>query len=381
MTSARAGAATRRSARLLAAALGLAGLALSAPALAAGDWPVLRPDRPLGVVTPGTLRLLFLDMPLLDARGERPALEVRWAVANDWTTPTRLTRGGREVDVQLDEQADLLTLCASLPWARLLGGGPVADRLATQLEWRLLQHWGGWTDRPIEGWHGLVGAERFDRDAFPRNTVALHLGEPGGARAFDVGGSRLALGDLALRTSLRLAEGERAGLPWAAALRLDVKLPVGRPADAGGSGGLDAGAGLAGSAALFSWLTGHAQAAIRRVAPLASAQPLQPRAWQWSLEGSLAATRGDWALLLETRWLSPLVPAGWRLIGDPAQGDAVTAVTRAQNQVTVGLRWRALTAWGSEDFTLGRRREVGLRWFYDSNAPDSTLGLSVAAAL
>ena len=61
-------------------------------------------------------------------------------------------------------------------------------------------------------------------------------------------------------------------------------------------------------------------------------------------------------------------------------GRRLTAVTRQQNQVTVGLRWRALTAWGSEDFTLGRRPEVGWDWFYDSNAPDSTLGLSVAAA-
>jgi hypothetical protein len=144
---------------------------------------------------------------------------------------------------------------------------------------------------------------------------------------------------------------------------------------------VDAGAGLAGSAALLPWLTGHAQAAFRRLAPLPGAQPLQPRPWQWSVEGSLAATRGDWTLLLETRWLSPLFQAGWRLVGDPHQGDAVTAVTRAQNQISAGLRWRAVTAWFAEDFTLGGRPEVGRRWFYDTNAPDLVLGASVAVPL
>jgi hypothetical protein len=302
-------------------------------------------------------------------------------VANDWTVPTRLTRGGREVRLQLDEQADLLTLQGSLPWARLLGAGPLADRLATRLEWRLLHHGGGWTDRPIEAWHRLAGLENFGRTGSARDAVALHLGAPGGARLFDLDGARLAAGDLAVRTSLRLGEGERGGLPWAVALRLDLKVPLGRPALAAGSGGLDAGAGLAGSAALLPWLTGHAQAALRRLAPLPGAQPLQPRPWQWSLEGSLAATRGDWTLLLETRWLSPLCLTGWRLIGDPQQGDAVTAVTRAQNQISAGLRWRAVTAWFAEDFTLGRRQEVGWRWFYDTNAPDLVLGVSVAVPL
>jgi hypothetical protein len=318
-------------------------------------------------------------MPLLDARGEAaPLVEIRWELANDWSIPTRLARGGRLVEVQLDEQADLLALAVSFPWRRLVGAG-VTDRLATRLEWRLIQHWGGWTDGPIEVFHRFIGSESFRRPLYPRNAVALHLGEPGGARLFDLQGSRLAAGDLAIRTSLRLVEGERDGLPWAAALRLDLKAPLGRPSDAGGSGGVDAGAGLAASAALLPWLTAHAQASLRRVAPLPGGLALQPRPWAWGLEGSLAATHGEWALLLESRWLSPLFERGWRLVeGTPSQGDAVTAVTRSQNQLTLGLRRGALTAWVSEDFTPGQRPEVGWRWFYNSNAPDIVLGVAVA---
>jgi hypothetical protein len=354
-------------------------MAAAAGAAADPGAPRLRPDRPLGITTPGTLRLLVLDMPLLDARSEPAVLEVRWDLANDWSTPTRLTRGGRLVQVALDEQADVLTLAVALPWARLLGAGPRWwDRLATRLEWRLIQHWGGWTDGPIEAWHRLAGLEGFARPLYPRGAVMLHLGEPGGARLFDLGGPRLAVGDLAVRTTLRLAEGEPGVLPWAVALRLDAKLPVGRPSEAGGSGGLDAGAGLAGSASLLPWLTAHGQASLWRVAPLPGGLPLQPSPWQWALEGSLTASSGQWTVLLETRWLSPLFPSSWRLSGNPIQGDAVTAVTRAQNQVTAGLRWRALTLWLSEDFTPGRRLEVGWRWFYDTNAPDLALGAALA---
>jgi len=37
-----------------------------------------------------------------------------------------------------------------------------------------------------------------------------------------------------------------------------------------------------------------------------------------------------------------------------------------------------VTVWFSEDFTPGRRPEVGWRWFYDTNAPDLVLGVAIA---
>ena len=63
MTRSRASVADRPALLLLAAAAAL----LLPHHAQASDAPPLRPDRPLGVVTAGTLRLLFLDMPLLDA--------------------------------------------------------------------------------------------------------------------------------------------------------------------------------------------------------------------------------------------------------------------------------------------------------------------------
>lgn len=351
--------------------------AIPAPGRAGEDAPPPRPDRPLGVDTPGVLRQLVLDLPLEDARPAGAALDVRWVVSNDWSTPTRLTRGGRTVEIQLDEQADRLAVALRLPWARLAGSG-VRSRLTTTLEWRLTQRWGGYTDGLIQGWHELGDYNHFHRPDYPSDAVALHLGEPGGATVAHLTGPRLSPGDLAVRTALRLAEGERAAGPWAVALRLDVKVPLGRPADLGGSGGADAGVGLGASLPLLPWLTLHAQAAARRVSPLAGGLPLRLRPWQLGAEASLVAWHGDWALLLEDRWLSALFERGWRVAGDPVQGDALTAVTRTQNQVSVGVRWRAFTAWVSEDFTPGARQEVDWSWFYDTNVPDLAVGLSVA---
>lgn len=371
-------AAARRQARWC----GAAALALWAGAAGAQeDLAGPRPDRPLGVDTPGALRQLVLDLPLDDARPRGAALDVRWVLANDWSIPTTLSRGGRTVEVQLDEQADRLEVALRVPWARLAGGGPVAERLATTLEWRVTRRWGGWTDQPIERWHELGDYNRFLRGDYRRDAVALRLAEPGGATVTDVRRPVTSPGDLVARTALRLAGGEAAAGPWAVALRLDVKAPLGRPANLGGSGGADAGAGLAASVPLLPWLTLHAQAAARRVAPLAGGLPLRLRPWQLGAEASLVAWRGDWALLLEDRWLSALFERGWRVTSPPAQGDALTAVTRTQNQVSVGLRWRAVTAWCSEDWTPGARREVGWGWFYDTNAPDLVLGLAVAAPL
>jgi hypothetical protein len=204
---------------------------------------------------------------------------------------------------------------------------------------------------------------------------------PGGPRVVDLDRPRLAAGDLALRTSLRVAGGERAAGPWAVAVRVDLKAPLGRPADAGGSGGADAGLGLAASLPLLPWLTAHAQAAVRRVAALPGDVPLRLRPWQAGVDASLVAWSGDWAVALETRWLSPLFEGGWAVVGRAVRGDAVTGLTYAQNQITGGLRWRAVTLWFSEDWTPGARRDVQWTVFYDSNAPDIVVGLSLVQPL
>ena len=363
----------------LAAAALVAGAAR--PALAEDADGAVRADRPLGVITPGPWRGLFLDLPLADARpGAEPGLTVRWWIANSWSVPTQLHRRGRRVEVQQDEQADALEVTARLGWARLLGEGPVASRVSTTVAWRATQHWGGWSDPLIETWHQLGHYNDFDRGGYPRDAVRLTLREPGGATAVALTGPRLAAGDLVLRTSARLRSGEAAHGPWAVAARLDLKLPTGRLADAGGSGGLDAGVALGASGPLGGWLTGHGQLTLARLSPLASALPLQPERWQAGAEASLAASLpAGWTVLAESRLLSALFAGGWSLgDGTPRQGDAVTAITRWQNQLSFGVRKGPVTFWLSEDFTLGRRAEVAWRWFYDTNAPDLVLGLAVA---
>jgi hypothetical protein len=48
--------------------------------------------------------------------------------------------------------------------------------------------------------------------------------------------------------------------------------------------------------------------------------------------------------------------------------------------VSVGLRWRELTAFLSEDFTPGHRlaADKDPPWFYESNAPDVVVGVAWA---
>jgi hypothetical protein len=344
------------------------------------------PDCPLGVGTPGTFRGLFLDMVLSDARpAAAPSGELRLAMANQWSTLTRLERGGRVVELQHDEQADVLSLALAAPWSLVWPEVRWAGRLESAVEWRLLRHGGGFTDSPIEAWHHLIGSNNFARAQHPRDGVNLVLREPGGATLVELGAGRLALGDLVVRQKAVLlqatpgAPGQPAA--WAVALRLDLKVPTGRLARAGGSQGLDAGVGLEGTAALASWLTGHGLLSLRRIAGLPGGFPLQPRRWQPGAELSLAARSGAFTFLLEDRLLGPLFEGGWQAVIASAQEMSPTAsysALRLHNQISGGVRWRAVTVYFSEDFTPGHASNGGPTWFYDSNAPDLVLGLSVA---
>ncbi len=337
---------------------------------------------PLGVRTQGTLRELFLDMTLSDARAGGPAeLEVRWSAANDWSASTLLARDGRLVELRTDEQADVLGISLRLPWTSLLRDRPWAARLWTAVEARLTLHWGGWSDRPIDAWHGL-GFSSFQREGSPTGQVGLALGEPGRPPRVDLRSPLLAPGDVAVRTQILLAEGgasRRGGASWGVSARLDLKLPTGRLDRLGGSSGFDAGLGLLGTAELLPWLTLHAMAALSAWSGLPDL-PLQPRRWHGTFDLSLAAAAGSWVFLLEDRVLTPAFEAGWRAVGPAGSGglqaSAAFATLRPHNQVTVGVRQGAFTLWFSEDFTPGPSFGTGASWFYDSNAPDLTLGLA-----
>ncbi len=352
----------------------LGAVLLAVATAAAGD--------PLGVRTPGTLRELFLDLPLSDARGPAgPSLEARWSLANDWSTPTALVRGPRVVVLWTDEQADSLELRLRLPWSRLLGPG--FARLSTSLDLRLTAHWGGWTDGAIEAWHRLGGYYDFQRSAWPRDHVRLLLVEPPHPPLIDVASARVAPGDVALRTQWVLAAGgESHSAPGRAArglsARLDLKVPLGSLAAAGGSGGWDAGVALLGTAELASWLTAHAMLSGSVWSGLPGGFALQPRLWHGGAEVSFVFRAGRWELLVEDRVLTPAFEPGWTLAGGPAdpRGSAYFATFRAHNQVTLGVRFGALSAWFSEDFTPGSSGTPGGGWFYDSNAPDVVLGLA-----
>lgn len=347
-------------------------------------------DAPLGVGTPGTFRSLFLEMPLADARGVEGAtrFDARWWLANQWSIPTRLSRGDHVVRVQQDEQADVLQLAVTLPWSRL-GVEGWLGRLQTTAEVRLVEHWGGWTDRGIERWHDLIGTWNFQREFYPRNAVALRLQEDGGRTLVDLDHPQLALSDLTLRTQAWLLRGEpgASGAPaWAVAARLDLKLPTGRLASLGGSGGADAGLGLAATWAPLRWLTTHGQGALRLVSPLPLAFPLQPRGVQWSVDlSAVVRIRDRVALVVEDRLSSGLFRGGWSLPAGEKEPEATAyyGLFRRYNQVSGGLRIGQVTAFFSEDFTPGRRvrGDVGPRWFYNSNSPDFVLGLSWAGEL
>jgi hypothetical protein len=363
------------------AARTLACLALVAHAAPAAAVP----DGPLGVGTPGTFRQLFLEMPLSDARpvGGGGSLDLRWWLANDWSVPTQLSKGSHIVWAQQDQQADVLQLSVTLPWSRFSGQGWAA-RWQTTAEIRLIEHWGGWTDGPIESWHELIGSTDFERQFYPRNAVHLRLAEENGTTLANVHHAQLALSDLALRTQCLLMEGAPrpdGRVPWAVAVRADLKLPTGRLALLGGSGGVDAGLGLTSTVAPASWFTLHGQGAVRLVSPLPHGFPLQPEQVQWGLDlSAVVRIRNRVALILEDRLSSPLFRGGWALPASVSDPEATTyyGMFRPYNQISGGLRVGELTIFFSEDFTPGKRlpNDPGPRWFYNSNSPDVMLGLA-----
>jgi hypothetical protein len=359
-------------------AASLLALALAAPALATPPS-----DGPLGVGTPGAFRGLFLEMPLADARGAGAvALDVRWWMANDWSVPTRLTRGDRAVWVQDDAQSDVLQLSVTVPWSRWLAG-PGFARVESTAVLRLTERWGGWSDAGIEQWHALIGSWNFQREFYRRNAVGVTLEEEGGPSLVRLQHPAPALSDLVLRTGVRLAEGApRDGrVPWAVALRGDVKLPTGL-GPLGGSGGVDGGLGLAVAWAPSPHLTAHGLASLRAVSPLPHGFPLRVRPLQAGLDLSVVVrVRGPVALVLEDRLSSPLFEGGWSLgaVKEP-EATAYYALFLAHNQISGGVRVGELTAFFCEDFTPGRRisGDPGPNWFYNSNEPDVVLGVSWA---
>ncbi len=383
-----------------------AGRALFALALlcaaAARANPLADPS-PLGLRTQGTLRELFLDLTLADARPlARPRLELRYALANDWGLPTTYQRGDTFVDQQLDEQADSLTALVTVPWRSLFGPGPALpsgrplfQRLSTALEARATLHWGGFSDGPIEAWHDLTGAFNFERGLRARDQIDLSLSQAGGPTAFDIHSSRLAFGDLVARTQLVLFEGGYSSgplpsdgeLPPARALsaRFDLKLPTGALSRLGGSGGLDAGLGLAGTAELFTWLTGHALATVSAFSNWSSAIDLRPKPWHASAEFSLVAILGGFSFLLEDRVVSPLLMPGWQrqefLGNDGYLSSTLAGAFRTHNQVSWGLRYAGLSLWLSEDFTPGSNPRSKVKWLYESNHPDVVIGLAYSRNL
>ncbi len=329
---------------------------------------------PLSLRTQGTLRELFLDVTAFDARPlARPALDLRWALANDWNEPMQLRRKADTAHQFLDEQADSLTVSYQTPWPRL-------PWIWTALEGRLTEHWGGWSDRPIEAWHRLTGAFGYQRDLFPRNQVRL-LFEDGGGVAFDVRSPRLALGDLVARTQATVLQGARG----AVALRFDLKAPTGLLSRLGGSGGLDLGGGFLATALLASWATLHGLVALSHFANLSAPTLLQPKPWHWSFEASLELAFGGTEVLLEDRCLSPLLPPGWeRLPGgqdDALLSSGLYAGFRVHNQVSAGVRRGRFTVWASEDFTPGPNPHSVIHWIWVSNAPDIVLGVAFTQPL
>jgi len=348
---------------------------------------------PLGGGTPGPVRQLFLDPALADARGQdRASFSARLESANSWSAPCVFTRGGRAAVVQLDDQADALALALDLPWTLWRPGG-WRERVSTSVRWRGTAFWGGFEDGGIEAWHHLVGAYNFSRQLYGRDAIHLRLTDLGGARAFDLESGRLAWGDLAIGTQVRLAEGGASLVPdaaagtarWALAARLELKLPTGSLARVGGSGHPDAGLVLLATRELAPWAVVHGMLFGTINAPLASPVALQPRLFHGGIDLSVAFLGWGFTFLLEDRWLTPLMEEGWTAVDggddDLFLSSAYNALFRSHNQISFGLRRGPFTLAFSEDFTLGSNPRARRSWFFSSNAPDTVLAFTFTAPL
>jgi hypothetical protein len=330
---------------------------------------------PLGLRTQGPLRELFLDVTSADARPiVRPEIELRYSAASTWNEPMLLSRGADAAQQFLDEQADSLTVRFKAPW-------PSFPRAWTSVEWKLTEHWGGWSDGPIEGWHSLIGSFNYQRSMFPRNEVHLVFADSRGS-AFHIDSPTLAPGDATVRTQVSLFEG-----PVAVAARLDLKLPIGSLSAAGGSGGFDAGMGLVATWPFSSWGMLHGLVALSRFSGLSAPTALQPKEWHWTFEASFEAQVSAVTLLFEDRALSPLFGPGWNRLQSGLNGDdallssGLYADFRVHNQISLGVRYARFTLWFSEDFTFGSNPHSVQTWLYVDNAPDAVLGLAYAFTL
>lgn len=330
---------------------------------------------PLGLRTQGPLRELFLDVTGADARPiERPVVDVRWSMANTWNEAMTLVRDGHQAQQELDEQADSIAVRAAAPW-------PWAGRVWTALEWKITEHWGGWSDRPIEWWHSLIGAFNYQRAINPRNRIRMTYADDG-ATAFDIASPTLAIGDLTARTQVALVDA-----PVALAARFDFKVPIGSLSSAGGSGGFDAGAGLCATWPFASWGTLHGLVAMSAFSRLSAHTALQPKTWHFTAETSLEARIGGTTLLVEDRVLSPLLEPGWTRLPTGVDGDdallssGLYADFRSHNQISIGVRRGRFSGWMSEDFTPGSNRHSVLKWMWVSNAPDVVIGLAYTQPL
>jgi hypothetical protein len=335
---------------------------------------------PLGVRTQGPLRELFLDMTSADARSlPAPELDVRYTLANTWNEGMTLHAGIHTASQEMDEQADSLAVRLRVPWSRVLGPG--FARVSTAVEERLTLHWGGYSDRAIEGWHAFSGAFNFRRAANPRNELHLSFGDDRGTAFALNGGSAVALGDLVLRNQVTLADAP----DWGVAARLDVKLPVGSLGQAGGSGGFDVGAGLLATVEPFGWLTLHGLLATSAFSELSCTCALQPKTWHFTAELSIAASWGGTTFLVEDRALSPLFPGGWNRESENGDDGLLSsgafADFRVHNQLTFAVRRGRFTVWFSEDFTPGPNPHSALKWAWSSNAPDALFGVSFTQPL
>ncbi|HTT69775.1 MAG TPA: hypothetical protein VMG32_01025 [Anaeromyxobacteraceae bacterium] len=373
-------------------ALALLGGLLASRALAAPGS-----DAPMGLRTEGTFSTLFLEMTLADARAlEKPELDLRWTLANDWSTPTLLTRGSQTVLLQTDEQADALSASLRVPWSRLLGPGPplgprpLWQRFSTALEVRITEHWGGWSDPVIEWWHGFINSINFERDLYPQNAIHVTLEDPATGRGLDIRSARLAFGDLVLRTQFLIAEGGASAVTpgrsrYGLSARLDLKLPAGSPQALGGSGHFDAGGALLGTFEIAPWLTAHAMLALSAFGGLSVPVGLAPETWHYTLELSLPVRLGAVTLLLEDRLTSRVFEDGWSLPSTTTdldyQSSGYYGTFRAQNQMSGGVRYGAFTWWFSEDFTPGSNPHSPDGWFYDSNTPDIATGITYRTSL
>jgi hypothetical protein len=243
---------------------------------------------------PGILGLLWVNVahgseplaltnlnPVIQAYSLPAATSARVVAEQDLTVRVSISMANSSITdsignetITLDGESYRTTLAFNYGWRPDLDFG---------VELPIIQHSGGFLDRPIAEWHDLFGLTNSRRDNFPKDRFYYNY-QRSGVTVIDMVNETGGIGDLSLNVNYQLHNGSNGG----AALKLGgtLKLPTGDVDKLTGSGSTDVSLMVHG--ALDDWI----------------------RKWQLSLYGGAGLTAITHSKLLDSQ-VQDLVPSGY----------------------------------------------------------------------